>query len=79
MASKWSLREYFQIMRLTFKSLTHNSCNSSTYILDAAFEPVYWIIDNVAGFMGMVKISAFNSNKQYRKIIIKLLFLINIC
>jgi len=54
MAAKWKLRELFQIAKLTFLSLTHNSCRSKTYIVDAAFEPVYWIIDHVANFMGLI-------------------------
>ena len=54
MGAKWKLRELLQIVKLTLTSLTHNSCYSSTYIIDAAFEPVYWIVDHVANFMGLV-------------------------
>eukprot|EP00794_Sanderia_malayensis_P005450 gene5451-6132_t len=48
------LQELVLIGLLTFKSLTHNSCKLGNYYIDAAFEPVYWFVDNVAGFMGQV-------------------------
>ena len=48
--------EYILIAILTIRSLLHSSCRSNTFILDAAFEPVYWFVDCVAGVMGLVSL-----------------------
>ena len=48
------LKEAVLVSFLNIRSLTHNSCKPRNYLIDAAFEPVYWFVDNVAGFMGLV-------------------------
>eukprot|EP00112_Aurelia_sp_Birch-Aquarium-sp1_P008940 Seg20.2 transcript_id=Seg20.2/GoldUCD/mRNA.D3Y31 product="Palmitoyltransferase ZDHHC16A" protein_id=Seg20.2/GoldUCD/D3Y31 len=46
-------KEHILIAILTIRSLLHSSCRSNTYILDAAFEPVYWFVDCIASVMGL--------------------------
>ena len=48
------LNEYYRVLALTLRSLAHNTCRSRYFIVDAAFEPVYWFVDNVACYIGMV-------------------------
>jgi len=46
--------ELWSYGKLLLRSLYYNSlCNSDT-ALDCAFEPVYWIVDNVTRWFGVV-------------------------
>ncbi|KAK2885051.1 palmitoyltransferase ZDHHC16B [Channa argus] len=40
--------------KLLLKSLYYNSLNNFDTVLDCAFEPVYWIVDNVTRWFGVV-------------------------
>ncbi|XP_041986881.1 palmitoyltransferase ZDHHC16 [Aricia agestis] len=42
-----------QIM-LTFRSLTYNEHMSQSYLVDCLLEPIYWFVDNFAGYLGRV-------------------------
>ena len=48
------LRERGRIVFLAMRSLSYNSCRTKSFYIDAAFEPLFWIVDHVAGVMGMV-------------------------
>ena len=40
--------------KLLLRSLYYNSLTNSDTLLDCAFEPVYWIVDNVTRWFGVV-------------------------
>lgn len=48
------LSEVWRYSKLLFKSLYFNSLTNSDTLLDCAFEPVYWIVDNVTHWFGVV-------------------------
>ncbi|XP_061611935.1 palmitoyltransferase ZDHHC16B isoform X1 [Phyllopteryx taeniolatus] len=48
------LRELWSYSKLLLKSLYFNSLTNSDTLLDCAFEPVYWIVDNVTRWFGVV-------------------------
>ncbi|KAM6898749.1 palmitoyltransferase ZDHHC16B isoform 1-T1 [Lycodopsis pacificus] len=48
------LLELWSYSRLLLKSLYFNSLTNSDTLLDCAFEPVYWIVDNVTRWFGVV-------------------------
>ncbi|KAL3967425.1 cilia- and flagella-associated protein [Sarotherodon galilaeus] len=48
------LSEVWRYSKLLLKSLYFNSLNNSDTLLDCAFEPVYWIVDNVTHWFGVV-------------------------
>lgn len=45
--------------KLLLKSLYFNSQNNSDTLLDCMFEPVYWIVDNVTCWFGVVSCRCF--------------------
>lgn len=45
--------------KLLLKSLYFNSQNNSDTLLDCVFEPVYWIVDNVTCWFGVVSCRCF--------------------
>lgn len=47
--------------KLLFKSLYFNSQSNSDTLLDCVFEPVYWIVDNVTCWFGVVSCRCFFS------------------
>lgn len=47
----WELWSYGKVM---LKSLYFNSLSNSDTLLDCMFEPVYWIVDNVTRWFGVV-------------------------
>lgn len=47
--------------KLLLKSLYFNSQNNSDTLLDCVFEPVYWIVDNVTCWFGVVSCRCFIS------------------
>ncbi|XP_068160956.1 palmitoyltransferase ZDHHC16B isoform X2 [Antennarius striatus] len=48
------LLELWSYSRLLLKSLCFNSLSDSDTLLDCAFEPVYWIVDNTTRWFGVV-------------------------
>lgn len=48
------LSEVWRYSKLLLKSLYFNSLTNSDTLLDCAFEPVYWIVDNVTHWFGVV-------------------------
>lgn len=48
----WELWTY---TRLLLRSLYFNSLADSDTLLDCAFEPIYWIVDNVTRWFGVVR------------------------
>lgn len=46
--------ELWSYSRLLLRSLYYNSLSNSDTLLDCAFEPVYWIVDNVTRWFGVV-------------------------
>ncbi|XP_077406493.1 palmitoyltransferase ZDHHC16B [Vanacampus margaritifer] len=48
------LGELWSYSKLLLKSLYFNSLSNSDTMLDCAFEPVYWIVDNVTRWFGVV-------------------------
>lgn len=46
--------ELWSYSKLLLKSLYFNSLSNSDTLLDCAFEPVYWIVDNVTRWFGVV-------------------------
>lgn len=46
--------ELWSYSKLLLKSLYFNSLTNSDTLLDCAFEPVYWIVDNVTRWFGVV-------------------------
>ncbi|XP_008313030.1 palmitoyltransferase ZDHHC16B isoform X2 [Cynoglossus semilaevis] len=53
----WTSRRFLELWtysKLLLKSLFYNSLNNSDTLLDCVFEPVYWIVDNVTRWFGVV-------------------------
>lgn len=48
------LSELWSYSKLVLRSLFSNSLSDSDTLLDCAFEPVYWIVDNVTRWFGVV-------------------------
>ncbi|KAM4525604.1 palmitoyltransferase ZDHHC16B isoform 1-T1 [Odontesthes bonariensis] len=48
------LSELWSYSKLLLRSLYYNSLTNSDTLLDCAFEPVYWIVDNVTRWFGVV-------------------------
>lgn len=48
----WQLWSYGKLL---LRSLYFNSLSNSDTLLDCAFEPVYWIVDNVTRWFGVVR------------------------
>ncbi|XP_075890865.1 palmitoyltransferase ZDHHC16B [Nelusetta ayraudi] len=48
------LRELWSYGQLLLRSLYFNSLSNTDTLLDCAFEPVYWIVDNVTRWFGVV-------------------------
>lgn len=48
------LSELWCYTKLLLRSLYHNSLTDSDTLLDCAFEPIYWIVDNVTHWFGVV-------------------------
>lgn len=48
----WQLWSYGKVL---LRSLYFNSLSNSDTLLDCAFEPVYWIVDNVTRWFGVVR------------------------
>ncbi|KAM3859392.1 palmitoyltransferase ZDHHC16B [Diretmus argenteus] len=48
------LGELWRYAKLLLRSLYFNSLSNSDTVLDCAFEPVYWIVDNVTRWFGVV-------------------------
>ncbi|XP_054623212.1 palmitoyltransferase ZDHHC16B isoform X2 [Dunckerocampus dactyliophorus] len=51
------LLELWSYSKLLLKSLYFNSLSNSDTFLDCVFEPVYWIVDNVTRWFGVVFVS----------------------
>uniref|UniRef100_A0A3Q1CMK2 Palmitoyltransferase n=1 Tax=Amphiprion ocellaris TaxID=80972 RepID=A0A3Q1CMK2_AMPOC len=51
------LLELWSYSKLLLQSLYYNSLTNSDTLLDCAFEPVYWIVDNVTRWFGVVFVS----------------------
>lgn len=49
------LRELWSYSRLLLRSLCFNSLSNTDTLLDCAFEPVYWVVDNVTRWFGVVR------------------------
>lgn len=49
------LRELWSYARLLLRSLYFNSLSNTDTLLDCAFEPVYWVVDNVTRWFGVVR------------------------
>lgn len=47
--------ELWSYSKLLLKSLYYNSLSNSDTLLDCVFEPVYWIVDNVTRWFGVVR------------------------
>ncbi|GAA6219991.1 probable palmitoyltransferase ZDHHC16 isoform X2 [Lates japonicus] len=48
------LLELWSYSKLLLKSLYYNSLSNSDTLLDCVFEPIYWIVDNVTRWFGVV-------------------------
>lgn len=48
------LRELWSYWKLLLNSLYFNSLTNSDTYLDCVFEPIYWIVDNVTRWFGVV-------------------------
>lgn len=48
------LLELWSYSKLLLRSLYYNSLSNSDTLLDCVFEPVYWIVDNVTRWFGVV-------------------------
>lgn len=48
----WELWSYSQLL---LRSLYFNSLSNTDTLLDCAFEPVYWLVDNVTRWFGVVR------------------------
>ncbi|MEQ2215359.1 hypothetical protein XENOCAPTIV_000147, partial [Xenoophorus captivus] len=48
------LSKLWMYIKLLLRSLYYNSLTNSDTLLDCAFEPVYWIVDNVTHYFGVV-------------------------
>lgn len=53
--------ELWSYAKLLLKSLYFNSLTNADTMLDCAFEPVYWIVDNVTRWFGVVSCWDFYS------------------
>ena len=51
---KRKLQELWSYFKLLLKSLYFNSLSNSDTLLDCVFEPVYWIVDHVTRWFGVV-------------------------
>lgn len=47
--------ELWSYSKVLLKSLYYNSLSNSDTLLDCVFEPVYWIVDNVTRWFGVVR------------------------
>lgn len=50
---------------LTFYSLTYNKHMSQSYAVDCLLEPIFWFVDNFAGYLGRVSTTFVKSNMSY--------------
>ncbi|KAM9424733.1 palmitoyltransferase ZDHHC16B isoform 2-T3 [Pholidichthys leucotaenia] len=48
------LSELWSYSRLLLRSLCYNSLSDSDTLLDCAFEPIYWIVDNMTRWFGVL-------------------------
>lgn len=48
--------EIWSYSRLLLRSLCFNSLSNTDTLLDCAFEPVYWVVDNVTRWFGVVRL-----------------------
>lgn len=49
------LSELWSYTKLLLRSLYFNSLSDSDTLLDCAFEPIYWVVDNVTRWFGVVR------------------------
>ncbi|KAG9346129.1 hypothetical protein JZ751_007947 [Albula glossodonta] len=49
------LGEMWRYSRLLLRSLYFNELTNSDVVLDSVFEPVYWLVDNLTRWFGVVK------------------------
>ena len=54
------LLELWSYSKVLLKSLYYNSLSNSDTLLDCVFEPVYWIVDNVTRWFGVVSSLLFS-------------------
>ncbi|XP_030631151.1 palmitoyltransferase ZDHHC16B [Chanos chanos] len=52
--SRGRIQELWSYGKLFLKSLYYNSLTNSDTVLDCIFEPVYWVVDNVTRWFGVV-------------------------
>jgi palmitoyltransferase len=50
--------------KVCLRSLLYNSFGGSDTAVDAAFEPVYWLVDNVIRWFGVVSAGALRARKE---------------
>ena len=48
------LKRCFHIVKFTYKSLTYNIARSQNDLIDASFEPLFWFVDNVTAYLGIL-------------------------
>lgn len=52
------IKQHVYVLYFTFKSLTYNSSRPKHHYIDACFEPLFWFIDNIASYMGLLFVIA---------------------
>lgn len=50
----WRAQELWRYGHLCLRSLLYNSFTNSDAVLDSLFEPVYWLVDHVTRWFGVV-------------------------
>lgn len=54
------LTDYLRYCRLCLVSLTYNSFTNSDVVIESLFEPIYWLVDHVTRWFGIVSIYILN-------------------
>lgn len=53
----WQAGQLWHYGRLCLRSLLYNSFTNGDVVLDSLFEPVYWLVDHVTRWFGVVSTS----------------------
>ena len=55
---KRKFRSKWDLFKLTYWSLFHNSFTTWNTVLDAALEPMFWFVDHFVKYMGPVSVTS---------------------
>lgn len=58
------VRDLWNYGKVIFKSLYYNVLTNSDTVLDCCFEPIYWLVDNLTRWFGVVGRLIFNLQPQ---------------